>query len=99
MAFLESESVKFSGGKENAVENDVVQFVIRPQLRFVESVARLADFFGIEIPIPGRNLEPVVFLIDNLLHVGGFALGVSDRDRKSTRLNSSHRCISYAVFC
>src|SRR5437764_8830847 len=25
--------------------------------------------------------------------------GRSDRDRKSTRLNSSHRCISYAVFC
>src|SRR5437764_8162849 len=26
--------------------------------------------------------------------------GVSRRqDRKSTRLNSSHRCISYAVFC
>src|SRR5437762_8022644 len=23
----------------------------------------------------------------------------SNRDRKSTRLNSSHRCISYAVFC
>src|SRR5437879_11320799 len=23
----------------------------------------------------------------------------SDQDRKSTRLNSSHRCISYAVFC
>src|SRR5437762_4418484 len=22
-----------------------------------------------------------------------------DSDRKSTRLNSSHRCISYAVFC
>src|SRR5437879_7539169 len=26
-------------------------------------------------------------------------LGVHDLDRKSTRLNSSHRCISYAVFC
>src|SRR5437879_9685941 len=26
---------------------------------------------------------------------GGLAL----EDRKSTRLNSSHRCISYAVFC
>src|SRR5256885_3002668 len=25
--------------------------------------------------------------------------GVSDRDRKSTRLNSSHLVISYAVFC
>src|SRR5437879_9408472 len=23
----------------------------------------------------------------------------ADTDRKSTRLNSSHRCISYAVFC
>src|SRR5437762_14235939 len=27
------------------------------------------------------------------------ALGKWARDRKSTRLNSSHRCISYAVFC
>src|SRR5437764_3284417 len=28
-------------------------------------------------------------------------IGILDRsgDRKSTRLNSSHRCISYAVFC
>src|SRR5437764_10915027 len=25
--------------------------------------------------------------------------GICRRDRKSTRLNSSHRCISYAVFC
>src|SRR5437879_8851595 len=25
--------------------------------------------------------------------------GYSGKDRKSTRLNSSHRCISYAVFC
>src|SRR5437879_9149695 len=27
------------------------------------------------------------------------AVALSTRDRKSTRLNSSHRCISYAVFC
>src|SRR5436189_4668531 len=26
-------------------------------------------------------------------------VGISTSDRKSTRLNSSHRCISYAVFC
>src|SRR5437879_8575017 len=26
-------------------------------------------------------------------------LDAEARDRKSTRLNSSHRCISYAVFC
>src|SRR5437762_10898659 len=29
----------------------------------------------------------------------GLLLGSGDGDRKSTRLNSSHRCISYAVFC
>src|SRR5437762_8393239 len=28
-----------------------------------------------------------------------FARWRAKRDRKSTRLNSSHRCISYAVFC
>src|SRR2546429_5375309 len=27
------------------------------------------------------------------------AVGIGDRDRKSTRLNSSHGYISYAVFC
>src|SRR5437879_9380887 len=36
--------------------------------------------------------------------VGGALLGerpvdLLEIDRKSTRLNSSHRCISYAVFC
>src|SRR5437879_13509659 len=30
--------------------------------------------------------------------VGG-AVWLGSGDRKSTRLNSSHRCISYAVFC
>src|ERR1017187_10888370 len=29
----------------------------------------------------------------------GAAPGRRNQDRKSTRLNSSHRCISYAVFC
>src|SRR2546430_12188937 len=30
---------------------------------------------------------------------GGATFGIPDRDRKSTRLNSSHSQISYAVFC
>src|SRR4051812_49592514 len=30
---------------------------------------------------------------------GGLDLGNEHRDRKSTRLNSSHMSISYAVFC
>src|SRR5437879_11042510 len=40
-----------------------------------------------ELP-PGR-LQPLV----EVRSIGGPV------DRKSTRLNSSHRCISYAVFC
>src|SRR5437762_11266303 len=32
---------------------------------------------------------------DALVH----GLDIEQRDRKSTRLNSSHRCLSYAVFC
>ena len=31
------------------------------------------------------------------VNLGATAIGTGDR--KSTRLNSSHRCISYAVFC
>src|SRR3712207_8074472 len=34
----------------------------------------------------------------HLRHLGGEAVGAA-RDRKSTRLNSSHANISYAVFC
>src|SRR5437762_8705023 len=30
---------------------------------------------------------------------GGCLIRIDEEDRKSTRLNSSHRCISYAVFC
>src|SRR3712207_8421624 len=42
------------------------------------------------------NIEP-----EKLLKVGYEPLlaGVEDLDRKSTRLNSSHANISYAVFC
>src|SRR5258708_29275949 len=36
---------------------------------------------------------------DQLYIVSGAAAGTAGRDRKSTRLNSSHQIISYAVFC
>src|SRR5947208_17038997 len=34
-----------------------------------------------------------------LVETMGIVLGLEARDRKSTRLNSSHQIISYAVFC
>src|SRR5437763_2564332 len=33
------------------------------------------------------------------VEIDGFLINFDVEDRKSTRLNSSHRCISYAVFC
>src|SRR5437879_7397046 len=36
---------------------------------------------------------------DEVARQTGVSAAEVDRDRKSTRLNSSHRCISYAVFC
>src|SRR5437762_9266628 len=45
-----------------------------------------------------QRLKSHITVVKAQIHAGGRgkAGGV---DRKSTRLNSSHRCISYAVFC
>src|SRR5437762_4550168 len=49
----------------------------------------------------GRDIayfsEKNSFFVD--LYLADAETGRVKRDRKSTRLNSSHRCISYAVFC
>src|SRR5437762_6148461 len=59
-----------------------------------------------EEPREGRSRERVAVVLG--VPDGGNPLrgelkhllpGVDSLDRKSTRLNSSHRCISYAVFC
>src|SRR5437763_16597641 len=42
-------------------------------------------------------LERWSVMLEHIREVDSKPLPV--RDRKSTRLNSSHRCISYAVFC
>src|SRR5437879_7991081 len=68
------------------------------------------SFFFLLIRRPPRStLFPYTTLFRSVLHlrlaVGlvsttvGDADGGGNQDRKSTRLNSSHRCISYAVFC
>src|SRR3712207_8636005 len=48
--------------------------------------------------------HPLGERVDDLAEVGGLvgpgdAAGLPGQDRKSTRLNSSHANISYAVFC
>src|SRR5437762_11826601 len=58
---------------------------------------RLTDDFFIRV----KRTSPVVKAQnDNGGTVWSFIIAWSKEiDRKSTRLNSSHRCISYAVFC
>src|SRR5437762_9951293 len=51
------------------------------------------------------KLQPLdIYIREGLSLINGTSAmtgigGVNVIDRKSTRLNSSHRCISYAVFC
>src|SRR5437763_2183656 len=40
-----------------------------------------------------------ILLLEELEHAKKRGAKIYAEDRKSTRLNSSHRCISYAVFC
>src|SRR3712207_8555397 len=42
---------------------------------------------------------PRPFLVMEYVEGGTLAQALAERDRKSTRLNSSHANISYAVFC
>src|SRR5437762_10841328 len=59
------------------------------------SAERLRAFCVRELP---RYLQPGRYEVRDALPL--LPNGKHDiQDRKSTRLNSSHRCISYAVFC
>src|SRR5258708_24474587 len=82
---------------------------------FRSQLAQLAEQAGRKgtVPLPLRRVGGQPFLgklagglLDELLffgkdHAGLMVLvsGAIVRDRKSTRLNSSHQIISYAVFC
>ncbi len=80
--FLEGDSVKPGRGVKDAVDQDVIQLEVGLDLRFVESVTRLPDLFGIKGPVPGSELEAALFLIDQFLHVGRFLARVRDRGRR-----------------
>src|SRR5205085_11145695 len=73
------------------LEEEVARLLGRPALHQSRRVggAGAAAPVGRE-PAPGQDRE-VVGQSEHLAHLAG--------DRKSTRLNSSHSQISYAVFC
>src|SRR2546430_13047913 len=78
----------------------------RVALAVAGRTSQLAQYAGIRLPIESHVLQAFVSegikpLIPGVLvfGAGAFYISQSDKDRKSTRLNSSHSQISYAVFC
>src|SRR5690606_40692939 len=60
-----------------------------------------ADARGLRLPPAGGARQPAAEdgRVPRARRPGDLRLGHAQRDRKSTRLNSSHVKISYAVFC
>ena len=50
----------------------------------------------VALPETGR---PVIHAFQGVISSGHYLTSMAGIDRKSTRLNSSHKPISYAVFC
>src|SRR5690606_41708983 len=49
--------------------------------------------------VADERVRLVRLAVEELPALGNLVVDLEDRDRKSTRLNSSHVKISYAVFC
>src|ERR1017187_8279611 len=62
----------------------------------IETILNLARAGN--VILMGWGVNAVTRQLPNVFHVR-LVGSIEHRDRKSTRLNSSHRCISYAVFC
>src|SRR5258708_11219899 len=50
-------------------------------------------------PMSATSFPPPDFELDDALYARALTWSDAQADRKSTRLNSSHQIISYAVFC
>src|SRR5690625_4027849 len=85
----------------DASSNDIRATLVR-----AEQARDLSDLFGAQVPGEDATVEDALGDYDELITDeamdGPFMLPtilMAQRDRKSTRLNSSHVAISYAVFC
>src|SRR5256885_9986432 len=65
-------------------------------------VAKIWDLLNAldqSIPVPKREVDkPFLMPVEDVFSITGRGTVATGRDRKSTRLNSSHLVISYAVF-
>src|SRR2546429_5596382 len=54
---------------------------------------------NVEVAVSSKIDSPVLCVVSGIIHHANAGKLGDDLDRKSTRLNSSHGYISYAVFC
>src|SRR5688500_7094228 len=78
------------------------------QLFSLVGLAGVLELVGGALLIVGLFIRPTAFILSGFMAVayfmghglkGNVLLPMLNQDRKSTRLNSSHLVISYAVFC
>src|SRR5437762_5691632 len=76
-----------------------IQRWLEKNLSYIDFVVPIEDALTAD-PIQAMFCGPIARMRQALDVLAASKLAVTVlRDRKSTRLNSSHRCISYAVFC
>src|SRR5437764_4407839 len=95
---------KLRGEASDADETFVAKLAAKHGLEFHSAsadVAKKAKKERANLEDAGRRARSDYFrsLVDSGVCSRIAVAHTADEDRKSTRLNSSHRCISYAVFC
>src|SRR5436189_1730819 len=85
--------------EQSIIESGIPQISISPnQGKFLQLLAKLCNAKKI-LEIGTLGGYSTIWIARALPKDGKLITLEIDQDRKSTRLNSSHRCISYAVFC
>ncbi len=101
VALFEGDAVELVGGVEDAVLQDVVELEVGLDLDFVEVVLGLADLLGVEVPVPGLELESRRSGASmTSLDVFGFAVGLGGRggDERVHELEGGFRGLGHLVF-
>src|SRR5438105_8834109 len=95
---------QLSGGDPLEAARGIEEFD-QADRRFIEALVRgvrdrVEELQGLIVPHLDRDLVRLSPVERSILYIGAFELVAHPQtDRKSTRLNSSHEWISYAVFC
>src|SRR5699024_11701724 len=72
-------------------------FITESEFNYLSNnIKKLQELYGVEFQ---ADTTPKKRFVDNKKVEEHFALIPTKKDRKSTRMNSSHVSISYAVFC